>query len=1056
MEIYGNTKRKIMDVLNSQNKIIIERANAAVLSRDYTLAARLYKGLLKSEPQNIGFLMNLGDLYVKSGNDSQALPYYKDIISIDPSNVAALNSMGAIYRRQKKYDDSIAVLEQAVIHDEENPQIYYNLGFTYKLMGKYSDAIQCFNTVVEKNPSDVLAWNHLGSIYAAQNSNDNAVNAYLKGLKIDPNHPVLHLNLAESYEKLGRDELAVKEYEAALRSKPGWLDAIEGYADLLLKMNKTRSACETVQKGIHLNPQDTLMHIKMGQVYSKQSDFENAEKEYQSALEIESRNTQALSGLADSQENLGKYEDAEITMNRWEQEDPLSPDMLRQYAGVLLSENKLFEASEKIKRVYDENPNDVHSLNLLGQYYICRGDENKAMGCFKKIRKIDPSYMDFYKGGGKRFIQKGKYSRAQEFFEKYMEKNPKDLSALTSLAHSYELEGNYDDAQKFYNKIGEIDSDNFAYKTGTERMNAFKYKPNAFSKNSDLDEIDNADDNISFDEFDIGKSKEDEENSLDAIAEEEGFDISSDLLDDEKDDSLQIPETANLNDTESPAEEKMNLDGFSDLADSKDGVSIDEVFEEGKLDDEIEADCQEKYNENLENLVSDEDDKKDDFDDEEFFKGNPFGTAKQNSHVPEKDDYDTMFSSEEIADEKNNSDDGFELEEITEDDSDEKNENLQKAENPKNESSDLNEKKLPDEKTEELSKPQDLKAYDENNSDEKIPAKKEIEPLENPQSEDDKMIDELFDTGKNGDNQNKNSFAENSPKNPGQIKNDDGDIKKENSLSNLENQFEAESPKLEEEKTGEEKKSSQMKSDDDILEKEISPADLENQFEKENSNFEGENFPDFEENFDDENSDFETDENENAENYSLSETVPEMPEIADAKEAFLQSKENSDFGGNEILDGEEKLSGDDEILGGEEKSFGDDEISDGEEKFAGDDEILDGEEKSEVEAAAELFKKLKVLSEYLPEGKKQEFLESHTRLELEYLISRLSGSRGLLETAQKIRENLNIKNSETVSEDGIALVKNVLVNSSKLSRNLTDRELAAALNYEIEKLYEKL
>ena len=41
-----------MDVLKSQNGIILERAESAVLSRDYDLAARLYKGLLRTDPQN--------------------------------------------------------------------------------------------------------------------------------------------------------------------------------------------------------------------------------------------------------------------------------------------------------------------------------------------------------------------------------------------------------------------------------------------------------------------------------------------------------------------------------------------------------------------------------------------------------------------------------------------------------------------------------------------------------------------------------------------------------------------------------------------------------------------------------------------------------------------------------------------------------------------------------------------------------------------------------------------------------------------------------------------
>ena len=126
--------------------------------------------------------------------------------------------------------------------DENNIQIYYNLGFTYKLLGKNKEAIQCFSTVVDENPNDVLAFNHLGVIYTQTGEYEKAVNSFKRGLKIDPNHPILHLNLAKAYEKTGKIDETFLEYDFALRSKPGWLEAIDGYTDLLLKYNSVKTA----------------------------------------------------------------------------------------------------------------------------------------------------------------------------------------------------------------------------------------------------------------------------------------------------------------------------------------------------------------------------------------------------------------------------------------------------------------------------------------------------------------------------------------------------------------------------------------------------------------------------------------------------------------------------------------------------------------------------------------------------------------------------------------------------------------------------------------------
>ena len=44
-----------MDAKN-QNSVLLDRAEAALLSRDYPLAARIYSDLLKQEPRNLSLL----------------------------------------------------------------------------------------------------------------------------------------------------------------------------------------------------------------------------------------------------------------------------------------------------------------------------------------------------------------------------------------------------------------------------------------------------------------------------------------------------------------------------------------------------------------------------------------------------------------------------------------------------------------------------------------------------------------------------------------------------------------------------------------------------------------------------------------------------------------------------------------------------------------------------------------------------------------------------------------------------------------------------------------
>lgn len=629
-----------MKDMQTQTIIMMDRAKQAVLSRDYQLAARLYKNLLQSDPENLILLKNLGNLYERSGNDQDSIPIYNQIVKLDPKNIDALNSLGGIYRRLKKYDESISVLERAVILDETNSQVFYNLGYTYKLMEKYDDSIVCFNRVVEANSQDVLAYNHLGTIYALQKKFDQAVASYQRGLKIDPNHPILHLNLAKAYEGINNFEQAAQEYENALRYKPGWLDAIDGYVDLLLHRNKTQQAQELVKQAISLNPQNTDLHTKMGNVYSGQFNYDAAELEYNLVIDKKADDRKALEGLANTYEAQGKNVLAVSTMEKMESLYPNDGQMLKQYSHILLTANKINEAGKKIKAVWDQNPNDVQTLNLLGQFYICRNEEAKAFGCFKKIDALNPNYKEYLRDVSERYFQKENLEKAVEYNEKYILVNPDNAKALLNRARYLEKQQNYEASLDVYQQLVAVDPSNLAFKKGLDRV---KVKLGLVDETVLTNDSDSIYDNIVID---------------DDIAPDFGFD---DLPPDEEVvdaplEDIGIPDQNVVEDEGPSLEEQMRMadNGTEASMDydslAEDDINSREIFD--KLDDEIRAD-----------EISDEDDLVSDLDslveknplDEanDFFESNPFGSAAKDFFGPVEDDMNNAFRSENIGADEN-------------------------------------------------------------------------------------------------------------------------------------------------------------------------------------------------------------------------------------------------------------------------------------------------------------------------------------------------------------------------------------------------------------------
>ena len=438
----------------------LKRAQNAVLSRDFVLAARLFKTILKEEPNNIDVLSQLGSTYVRSGDDEKALEVYKRIVQIDNMNFNALNNLGGIYRRLQQYEDSIMVLERALATGANPNEIYYNMGHTYKLMGNYDDAADCFVTVIEENPNDVLAYNHLGSIQAARGEHAKALQTYNRALQVDKNHPILHYNSALSYLSLGKKEEAKLSFENALRTRPGWVEAMVDYADLLIGMNKNKEAQDLLSQAQRLNAEDINILNALGKLNLKRKDYEMAEQNYQAVLAKNSDDYRALTGMALVYEKQRKLLDSQMLFEKLENFDNENDDIVLQHSRVLLKLNELEKAYERINKICQNSPKNCDALNLLSQYYIHTKDELRKNGCFKRIHDTDPKYINHLLDCAEVYIDLGNFSSGEILLTQYLTKRRNDTEALSIMASLCEASQNYSTALQIYRRIFELEPQN--------------------------------------------------------------------------------------------------------------------------------------------------------------------------------------------------------------------------------------------------------------------------------------------------------------------------------------------------------------------------------------------------------------------------------------------------------------------------------------------------------------------------------------------------------------------------------------------------------------------
>ena len=465
-----------MNTVDEKN-LILTRAKSAVLSRDFVTAARLYKQMLKKDPSNVDYLKELGSIYVKAGEDAKAIPYYEQIITFYPHYVEAMNSLGAIYRRLKRYEDSINILQKALDEDRQTGSVNYNLGFTYKEMGNYDDAIEAFEIVITENPSDVLAYNHIGKIYFAKKDYAKAISSYKKGLQVDQNHPILNYNLAVCYDEAKMYPEAIRCYEAALKAKPGWVDAIRDFSTLLITCQRTKEASELVHHSIELYPNDSQLLCLLGRIYLSQFDYDSAIKTYKKAAVFAGNDIRVLTGLAEALEKGEKPQEALDSVIKAMELEPDNKDLKKQYVHTLLSAEEYEAAGINVKELESEpeGAKDLEVLDLGEQYSICVNDEEKAQEYSDKIVKINKHYKNHILEAAGRYAQIGNNEMAEKKAKEFVAREIRNPAGYNMLGKIYTSTGDLQNAIDSYDKSRSFRKPNILadkqIKKLTEQMN---------------------------------------------------------------------------------------------------------------------------------------------------------------------------------------------------------------------------------------------------------------------------------------------------------------------------------------------------------------------------------------------------------------------------------------------------------------------------------------------------------------------------------------------------------------------------------------------------------
>lgn len=228
------------------------------------------------------------------------------------------NKKGNIHFQNGEYEKAIGAYNKAIELDQSFGWPYINLAHTYLIMGKYAEAILLYQksaSLLEKKEEKAAAWNSLGNIYRHLNEYEDALNAYQKADELDPQNAgkrdnmelaslepnsrsaQVWLELGNLFFKSGAYKEAANAYANAVKIDPssGW--AHSNLAMSFVFQGRYKEAVSVYLKSIELFNSDKDKAVswnRLGNVYRKMNDEDNARKAYQAAVILSDEKTNLL------------------------------------------------------------------------------------------------------------------------------------------------------------------------------------------------------------------------------------------------------------------------------------------------------------------------------------------------------------------------------------------------------------------------------------------------------------------------------------------------------------------------------------------------------------------------------------------------------------------------------------------------------------------------------------------------------------------------------------------------------------------------------------------
>jgi tetratricopeptide (TPR) repeat protein/GT2 family glycosyltransferase len=257
------------------------------------IAERLYKQLLKNEPNNPDVLHSSGVIAYQKGQYDRAVELINKAIKQNGSVAQYHNTLGIALEALGKFQEAIFAYQQAVSIKNDYAEAYHNMAIAFQSLGNYAVAVEECKKAVSLKPDYAKAYNTMAFSLEKQNLDGPAVENYKQAIRLEPNYVEAYNHLGVVLSRQGKFDEAIENFSLALQHDPHYAEAYNNLGIALKEQEKFVEAIANFERALQLEPQFYEAYYNLANSLRDEGRCAKAIEHYQKAIQLKSDYAQA-------------------------------------------------------------------------------------------------------------------------------------------------------------------------------------------------------------------------------------------------------------------------------------------------------------------------------------------------------------------------------------------------------------------------------------------------------------------------------------------------------------------------------------------------------------------------------------------------------------------------------------------------------------------------------------------------------------------------------------------------------------------------------------------